>query len=275
MTWRQTFFELDGVKLANLARGGDVPVLMVHGIGPGTTGWLNFARLTEKLPARCALHLVDLAGFGASGRLPSPPYFDVPFWLRQLERAMDEILAEHARLPVVIGNSAGGALVLKLAARRPELRQVVAAAVPCGAPSAYLRAFWRSPRDAAALADAMQPMTAGFEKPDPAFLHERQKPFLDGDYGAYFDAMLADPDACIRNLALTEEEAAAITAKILLVHGRADHACPAETLIAGLLPQLPAADLVLLGATGHNLFSERAADVASLINRFFEKGRVL
>jgi pimeloyl-ACP methyl ester carboxylesterase len=87
--------------------------------------------------------------------------------------------------------------------------------------------------------------------------------------------MLADPDACMRNLALTEEEAAAITAKILLLHGRADHACPAESVISGLLPLLPTADLVLLGATGHNVFSERAADVASLLNPFFEKGRVL
>jgi pimeloyl-ACP methyl ester carboxylesterase len=275
MTWRQSFSEFEGVRLATLVRGGDVPVLMVHGIGPGTTGWLNFSGVADLLTAHFALHLVDLAGFGASGRLPSPPYFDMSFWLRQLERAVDELLAVYGRPPVVIGNSAGGALALKLASRRPELRQVVAAAVPSGAPNAYLRAFWRSPRDAAALADAMQPMTAGFEKPDHTFLRERQRPFPEGDYGAYFDSMLDDPQACMQSLALTGEEAAGIRAKILLLHGRADHACPADAMISGLLPLLPAADLVLFGATGHSLLSERAAAVAALINRFLEKGCAL
>jgi len=269
--WRAIAARLDGVPVSKRVRGGDTPVLLVHGIGPGTTGWLNFSRLIDLLPPRCAIHLLDLAGFGASGRLPAPPYFDVPLWLRQLELALDDILGTYGRPPIVIGNSAGGALALKFAARRPELRQVVAAAMPWGPPNAHLRAFWRSPRDVAALADALRPMTAGYDDPDPEVLALRLKPFQEGDYGAYFDTMLADPDSCAGRLELTETEAASIDADILLVHGREDHACPAAALISGLLPRLPAADLVLMGSSGHSVCSERAADIARLVKHLLEK----
>jgi pimeloyl-ACP methyl ester carboxylesterase len=269
--WRASATSLDGVSLASLARDGDMPVLMVHGIGPGTTGWLNFSCLADLLLPRCAIHMVDLAGFGASGRLPWPPYFDVSFWLRQLELVVDDILTTHGKPPLVIGNSAGGALALKLAARRPELRRVVAAAVPCGPPNALLRAFWRSPCDAPGLADAMRPMTARYDEPDPELLRARLSPFLAGDYGAYFDDMLADPAACMQSLALAEVEAAAIAADILLLHGRADRACPMGAMMSGLLPLLPAADLVLMGAAGHNVCTERAADVARLVNHLLEE----
>jgi pimeloyl-ACP methyl ester carboxylesterase len=269
--WRTRSAILDGVPVANRARGGDLPVLMVHGIGPGTTGWLNFYRLLDLLPPRCAVHLVDLAGFGLSGRLPAPPYFNVSFWLRQLDLAVDEIMAAHGRPPLLIGNSVGGALVLKLAARRPDVQQVLSIGVPWGEPTPALRAFWRAPPDLCALQAVLRPMTASQDAADPAVLNARFQPFRDAGYAAYFTEMLADPAECLRRVRLDPGEAAGIAADVTLVHGREDSACLAAPVVSGLLPLLPDADVLLFGGCGHSVCTERPEEIAKLVNHFFER----
>jgi pimeloyl-ACP methyl ester carboxylesterase len=266
---------LDGIMLAKRARGGDLPVLMVHGVGPGTTGWLNFSRLLDLLPARCAVHLVDLAGFGLSGRLPAPPFFDVSFWLRQLDQAVNEIMAVHGRAPLLVGNSVGGGLVLKLAARRPDLRQVLAIGVPWGEPTPALRAFWRAPPDLSTLESMLRPMTASQDATDPTVLNARFQPFRESGYAAYFTEMLADPADCLRRLRLDPGEADGIAAEVTLVHGREDCACLAAPLMDGLVPLLPDANVVLFGACGHSVCSERPAEIAKLMNHLFERAAAL
>ena len=265
--WQAFSDELDGVDLFHEMRAGDVPLLMVHGIGPGTTGRTNFRPLLERLSPRFALHVIDLAGFGASGRKTAPPFFDVPFWLDQIGLAIARVVAMHGRPPVLIGNSVGGALVLKTAARNPAITRVIAIGTPSVPEvSDALRGFWQVPRDEAALADAMRPMTAHMGAPPPALVEARYKVF-EGDYGGYFSAMLADPEACLADAMLTGEEAAGIFAHVSLIHGRDDRACLAAPVVSTLLPLLPAADLLLLGECGHNVIFERCEEVLVTIER--------
>jgi pimeloyl-ACP methyl ester carboxylesterase len=265
--WRDLSDSLDGIGLFHEMRAGAQPLLMVHGIGPGTNGRVNFAPLLERLPRRFALHVIDLAGFGASGRKAAPPYFDVPFWLRQIGLAIARVRTEHGRPPTLIGNSVGAALVLKAAALHADVAHIIAIGAPALAevPPA-LRRFWQAPRDAAALADAMRPMTAHMNEPPAHLVAERFRIF-EGSYPAYFDAMLADAQACLAGAILTAREAATIRARVTFLHGRQDRACPAESLISGLLPMLPYADLILLGHCGHNAISERCDDVLDAIER--------
>lgn len=264
--------ELDGVGLSHRMRAGEVPILMIHGIGPGTTGQANFAPLLERLPSRFALHVIDLAGFGESGCIARPPFFDVPFWLRQVAAAIARMIDIHGRAPLVIGNSVGAALALKAAASAPEVRQVLAIGTPSGPPALpELRAFWTAPRDAAALATAMRPMTGAAGAPDPVLMETRMQRFVDSDYGRYFDAMLGDPDACLRAAMLVRSEAAELSGRVALMHGWLDRACPVSTLLSALVPLLPDADLTLLGACGHNVIYERTADVVAAIECLTER----
>jgi pimeloyl-ACP methyl ester carboxylesterase len=244
---------------------------MVHGIGPGTTGRLNFAPLLDRMPKRFALHLIDLAGFGASARKP-PPYFDVGFWVRQIDQAIDRIKALHRRAPLLIGNSVGGALALKVAAMRVDLGQVLAIGAPAAPPATpSLRAFWTAPRSPDALAAAMRPMTGAAGEPNRAAVAARWSPFECASYGAYFDAMLADPDACLAAAALRPDEASRIGAGVTLMHGRLDRACPLSTTLTDLAPMMPLADLILLGGCGHNVITERTSDVVAAIETLAEK----
>ena len=274
--WRMLPTELDGIVLSHRMRGhyaeGEVPVLMIHGIGPGTTGEANFAPLLNRLPPRFAPHLIDLAGFGQSGRLVRSPFFDVSFWLRQIALAIGRATEIHGCPPFLIGNSVGAVLALKAAAASPGVKQVLAIGAPAGPPAPpELRAFWTAPRDAEALAAAMCPMTGAARAPDPALVEARLRPFLDGDYGDYFATMLADPDDCLRAVALARPEAAALTSKVALMHGRLDRACPVSALLNELLPLIPNADVTLLGGCGHNVIYERTADVITTIERLSER----
>lgn len=270
--WQDLPTELDGIALSHRMRAGDAPILMVHGIGPGTTGQANFGPLLGRLAPRFALHLIDLAGFGASGRKAKPPFFDVSFWLRQIERAIDHVVELHARPPLLIGNSVGAALALKAAAAWPGRLQVLGIGTPAGPPApSALRAFWTAPRDAEALATAMRPMTSAAAAPDPALVESRLRPFASGEYGNYFNTMLADPDICLRAVALTKPEAAKLRGTVTLMHGRQDRACPVSTILAELLPLLPNANVTLLGDCGHNVISERTTDVIATIESLIER----
>jgi pimeloyl-ACP methyl ester carboxylesterase len=270
--WQDLPTELDGIVLSHRMRAGDVPILMVHGIGPGTTGQANFGPLFGRLAPRLALHLIDLAGFGASGRKAEPPFFDVSFWLRQIERAIDRVVELHARAPLLIGNSVGAALALKAAAAWPGRMQVLAIGTPAGPPApSALRSFWTAPRNAEALAAAMRPMTSAAAAPDPALVQARLRPFMHSDYGDYFNAMLADPDICLRAVALTRPEAARLGGAVTLMHGRQDRACPVSALLTELLPLLPDADVMVLGDCGHTVISERTTDVIATIESLIER----
>lgn len=262
--WRDLPTQLDGLNLLHQMRhGGDVPVLLVHGIGPGTTGCANFRPLLNTLGPRFALHVIDLAGFGGSDCKLEPPFFDVQLWLAQIDQAIERIRQIRGRAPILIGNSVGGTLALKTAARRTDITQVVAISASAGPPaSLYLRAFWTAPRDADGLVAAMQPMTAFEAAPDPALVQARMGQFLKGSYAEYYNAMLADPDECLREAALTQEEAAMLRADVTLVHGRLDRACPMPSRLADLLPD---ADVFLIGNCGHNVIYEHTARVLDAI----------
>jgi pimeloyl-ACP methyl ester carboxylesterase len=265
--WQAFSDELDGVSLFHEMCPGEVPLLMVHGVGPGTTGRTNFGPVLERLSPRFALHVIDLAGFGASDRTSTPPFFDVGFWQRQIGVAIARVQEMHGRPPVLIGNSVGGALVLRAAARNPHIARVIAIGAPAVPEvTEALRRFWQAPRDEGALADAMRPMTAQMTLPPPALVAERYKVFRD-DYATYFSAMLAEPETCLSDAILTPEEAADIRARVTLIHGREDRACLAGPVISTLLPMLPHADLLLLGRCGHNVMYERCEEVLATIER--------
>lgn len=263
--WSERDAAVSDLRYRHLAReGAGPPLLLVHGIGPGTTGRANFDPLLAVLPLETPVHLIDLIGFGGSERKPEQPGFDVPLWLDQIGQVLDRI----GQPAILVGNSVGGALALKTAARRRDLHAVLAIGAPAAAmaPTPELEAFWRAPRDQDELARAMQPMTAAQLPPAPQLVMERWKAFSDAAYAAWFSETLSRPQDCLSAVALSPDEAARITAPVRILQGRLDRACPAQPMVDFVFEHLPQADLTLLGGSGHNLIAERTADVLAAIN---------
>jgi pimeloyl-ACP methyl ester carboxylesterase len=258
---------IGGVPAARWSRGNGNPVLLVHGIGPGTMGLANFAPLLDRLSVRWEVHLIDLIGFGRSGRKTALPFFDITIWLNQIAHVVELF---GARPAAIVGNSVGGALALKSAVRFPALRAVIAIGAPADRypiPAA-LQNFWSVPRSAEELALALTPMTAAQMPPTPDLVASRFRTFADPTYGEYFAAMLpGTKQSQLDEAALSDAEAAALATPALLIHGREDRAVPAEATVLPLSRRLRRADIVLLGSCGHNVLWERTADSTALIEK--------
>lgn len=104
---------------AREAGEGPVATVLVHGLGGSALNWVP---LMERLGGQTAMLAVDLPGFGMS-----PPPRDGDYSPRGHARTVAAAIEAWSRRrgvtgPVhVVGNSMGGAVVLQLAAHRPDL----------------------------------------------------------------------------------------------------------------------------------------------------------
>lgn len=96
--------------------GGGLPLVMLHGGGPGASAWSNFGRALPHFAARLRTLLVDQPGFGASDR---PPVVD-----NYYRHAADHVVALLDELGIervhLLGNSLGGGTAMRLALSHPD-----------------------------------------------------------------------------------------------------------------------------------------------------------
>ena len=92
------------------------PVVMLHGGGPGASGWSNFGRNLGVFAGRFRTIVVDQPGFGRSEKPPvTGNYF--AFAADALARLLDEVQIDRVHL---IGNSLGGGTAVRFALRYPD-----------------------------------------------------------------------------------------------------------------------------------------------------------
>jgi pimeloyl-ACP methyl ester carboxylesterase len=90
------------------------PALCVHGLEGSSRNWTD---LMDLLRPRLACDALDLPGFGDSAPRPDRRYS-----IAALAQTVIALIQRRGRGPVhLIGNSLGGAVCVKVAARRPEL----------------------------------------------------------------------------------------------------------------------------------------------------------
>ena len=92
------------------------PVVLLHGGGPGASGWSNFGRNLGVFAGRFRTIVVDQPGFGRSEKPPvTGNYFT--FAADALARLLDEVQIDRVHL---IGNSLGGGTAVRFALRYPD-----------------------------------------------------------------------------------------------------------------------------------------------------------
>ena len=260
---------VEGHKVHYWEGGDGFPILMLHGVGPGTSIMGNFGPVLEPLSQQFHVFAVDLIGFGNSERNKNQPYFDVDLWVRQAEG----MLALMPPGPVgIIGHSMGGAISLKTAARN---ERIVKAMTSCSVGAPYtvteaLNDFWTMPADRAAMRKAMSRMSFSAAGLTDDVIEERWKLLNQDGYPDYFKSLFAEPhQRFIDAAALSEAEIASIKAQVVMLHGRDDQPCPPDRTTMVLASKLPAADVHLLGQCGHSLPRERSADFLRIATSFF------
>src|SRR4051812_8124913 len=227
------------------------PVLLLHGSGPGTAG-AAWAPLVAALGDRFDCSAPDLPGFGAAPPAPITEWAD--------------IVAPSAPC-FVVGNSAGGALALRLAVRFPALVRGLVAVGSMGFPMplpAGLDRLWGSePTEAdARTLVALLPYAHPGEDAVRARLEAmRAQP-------GYRDLFPAPRQRWVDALSLTPGELAGIACPVLLIHGAEDPIVPLADSCLALLRTLPDAQAHIFGRCGHASPLEYTDDFNRLVLSF-------
>ena len=104
-------------KLHYYEAGTGHPVIMLHGTGPGATGWSNFSRNITALSEKYRAIALCFPGWGQSDTFdPSTESRSIAN-ARSVKLLMDELGLEKAAL---VGNSMGGAATVQFAIDYPE-----------------------------------------------------------------------------------------------------------------------------------------------------------
>lgn len=97
--------------------GSGHPVILLHGTGPGATGWSNFSQNFEELSKHFRVIALDFPGWGKSDVFDCTGQSRNGVNAEAVKLLMDELGIEKAAL---VGNSMGGAATLDFMATYPD-----------------------------------------------------------------------------------------------------------------------------------------------------------
>ncbi len=94
--------------------GDGPPLLLLHGSGPGVSGWANFSGNLPLFAGHFRTLVLDLPGFGRSHAVDGAPVLHAPAAVLAF---LDGLGIDRLAM---VGNSLGGGVVARLAASNPE-----------------------------------------------------------------------------------------------------------------------------------------------------------
>ncbi|VWC31326.1 alpha/beta hydrolase [Burkholderia aenigmatica] len=253
--------------------GSGHPVILLHGSGPGATGWSNFSGNIDALAKQFHVYAVDMPGWGQSDSATVEQLDHVDAAIQ----FMDALGIERAAF---VGNSMGGQTSLRLATEHPErITHLVTMGPPVGrmptlfgagdGPSEGLKVLIQAYRDPSPehmrrLVEIMVYDKARFATPELC--------------QARSDAALLRPEHLSNYVAglpagaplpkwVKPELLPAIKTPTLLIHGRDDRVVSFETSLY-LLANIPDSRLVLLNRCGHWAMIEHPDEFNRLVADF-------
>ncbi len=269
-------------KLHYNEAGSGYPIILLHGAGPGATGWSNFHQNVPALSRNHRAIVLDFPGWGRSDVFDCTGQSRFVANAEAVKLLMDELGIEKAAL---VGNSMGGGTTLEFMAAYPDR---ISHAITMGAglftlpnmfsPGGFplgLRVIFETYReptpenfrrlvevmvyDPAYATDALSQArsTAALAQP------EHLANFLKWSMG--------HPEGLYGGLENLMTKLAESTTPTLMIQGRDDRTVPIETTLrtAALIPDARA---VILNRCGHWAQLEHAAEFNRLVLNFLELG---
>jgi 2-hydroxy-6-oxonona-2,4-dienedioate hydrolase len=253
--------------------GSGQPLILLHGSGPGATGWSNFRPNIAPLAEDFHVYAVDMPGWGESDTQTDETGRDHS---AALIAFMDELGIDKAAL---IGNSMGGMTSITTAVNHPDR---VSHLITMGAPAPGIDIF--SP--GGDFSEGMKILFAGYRDPSPANIKKLVQIMC------YDPAMATDELAGLRSAAaLSHPEhldswnslwdgppvqnpffglapaLPKITAPTLSIHGRDDRVVNYEHSLR-LVSAIPDSRLLLINHCGHWAQIEHAAEFNRTVRDF-------
>lgn len=227
------------------------PLVLIHGSGPGVTGFANWNGVLPVLSQHFRCFAPDMVGFGYTEVPEDVTDFTLDFWVEHIVGFLDALGIEKASF---IGNSYGGALSLAVAARHPtRVHRFVlmgAAGLKFGM-SSGLEAVWGYEPSEANMRKLMETFAynAGLVT-DAIVLSRHNASIRLGSHEAYSRLFPEPRQARLDALATPEDDIRAITAPALIVHGREDVIAPVD-LAYRFSALLKHSELHVFGECGH------------------------
>jgi 2-hydroxy-6-oxonona-2,4-dienedioate hydrolase len=266
-------------KLAYNEAGAGHPVIMLHGAGPGATGWSNFHQNLAELAQHHRVILLDFPGWGGSD------VFDCTGESRNVANAqavkllMDELGIETAAL---VGNSMGGAAALQFMVDYPER---ISKAVTMGSGLFFLPGIF-TPRGPS---EGIRIIIETYQNPSPENIRRLvdimvfDKSFVTDELAQQRSAAalaqpehlinwlkwpMGDPQKPFGGVEATLSALSRTTTPTLMIHGRDDRTVPMEITL-NTSAVIPNARAVILNRCGHWAQLEHTAEFNQLLLGFF------
>lgn len=230
---------------------GAPPLVLIHGSGPGVTGFANWNGVIPALAEHFHVFAPDMVGFGYTDVPDDITDFTLDFWVGHIVGFLDALGIERASF---IGNSYGGSLSLAVAARHPDR---VARFVLMGAAglkfemSDGLRDVWGYEPSEANMRKLMETFAYNPALVTDAIVLSRHNASIrPGSHEAYSRLFPEPRQARLDGLATPESNIAAISAPALIIHGREDVIVPVDVAyrFSALLKH---SELHVFGECGH------------------------
>lgn len=248
--------------------GEGTPLLLLHGSGPGATGWSNFGKNMQELSKHFRCIAPDMPGWGRS----------VAVKWKDRDHVQDAVYLLDAlgiEKVAVVGNSMGGATSLRLTAEHPD-RISHLMTMGAGAPGPRYFSASNGP------SEGLKLLQAGYRDPSPESIRRMVDIFTFDPTFATDELVqqrsqvaMSRPDHLenfIEGMAnrrgfATLEQVMSITTPTLIMHGRDDRVVPFEHALM-LLAAIPNSRAVIMNQCGHWMMLEHGAEFDRLVIDF-------
>lgn len=242
-------------------------VILLHGSGPGVTGYANWRLLIPQLEQHFHVLAPDVVGFGYTDH-PDNFDYNMDNWLAFVCDFMDATGVEKAHF---VGNSFGGALSLAMAGRHPER---VERFVMMGAAGIRfeitegLRIVWGYKPSVEAMRELMSIFAYRKDLVSDEIIKSRYEASIRPGYQEAYEKLFPEPmQEKLDGLSIPESEIEKISHPVLLVHGREDVIVPMDNSIKAHR-LLKNSELHIFGECGHWTQVEKPAAFADLVRGF-------
>jgi 4,5:9,10-diseco-3-hydroxy-5,9,17-trioxoandrosta-1(10),2-diene-4-oate hydrolase len=251
----------------HVAGDSEQTLVLMHGGGPGASGWGNFRDNVPDLARNFKVVMIDTPHFGASDK-PLERYIDAAWYAEIVSEALVQLGIDRAHF---VGNSLGGSVAIHLALTHPEQVDRLVLMGTAGSLAMFSALPTEGAKHLMGYYRGEGPTRAKLEAFIRSMIFDQSRitpEFLDARYEASIQPeLMVEREIDFEAMFNLWREVHKVPHKTLLVYGRDDRVVPWDTGLL-LLRLMPKADLHIFSRSGHWTQWERSAEFNAVVQNF-------